>query len=527
MEIVLVLLPILILFLTAGSLITIRLIRPGFQFHWLIAAFGSLLAWFNLLILRGNIPQTVRLLEWRPDWLSLFTPELLLDQYSWSFALCLATLTLSVVLTDVVRRPVTDWSLWVGGLFLTALGVSAVMAGNPLTLILFWTAIDLVELLILLGQLKQSESRERVIIAFSVRLTGTFLLIWAVVSARLTGNVWGLSQITPQASLLMLVAAGLRLGVLPINQPYRREIQQKQSLGTIGRMVAAGASLILVTRTSVVGIPESMTGILLLLTGLAAVYGAFSWANSESGLDGRPYWILGMGALSVASAVRANPLASLAWGELAILSGGLIFLNSVRNRYIVSLSILGWVGLISLPYTPGWNTLLLYHQPHHIFLVLPLLAQSLLAAGYLHFILQPGEKADGIERWVWIIYPWGLLLLPLTHWLISQFEWQATLRVGTLLPGLIVGLLVGFWFYAKKELSRRPRLMDLFNRIGQNFARLLSLHWLYRALWRLYFSIGRMVRLIITILEGDGGVLWALLILVLFITILSRSLTGG
>lgn len=527
MDVLLVLLPIILLSLTAALLIAVRLLRPGFQYYWLIAAIGSLLAWFSILVIRVNIPQTIRLFEWQPDWLYPFTPELLLDQYSWSYALCLATLTLSVILTDVVRRPVTDWSSWVGGLLLTALGVSAVLAGNLLALILFWTAIDLVELLILLGQLNRSESRERVIVAFSVRLTGTFLLIWAVVSASSAESVLGFLQITPQTSLVLLVAAGLRLGVLPINQPYRREITQKQSLGTIGRMVAAAASLILVTRTAVFGVPESMTGLLLILSGIAALYGSFSWTNSESAVDGRLYWILGMGAFSVASAVRADPSASLAWGELAILSGGLILLSSVRNRYIIILSLAGLAGLTSLPYTPGWNTVSLYQQSFGLAFILLALAQSLFAAGYLHFTLQPGEKAVGIERWVWIIYPWGLLLLPLTHWLISWFECRVTLSISTMLPGIVIGLLLGIWIFIQRELSKRPRLLDIFYKGGQNLAKFLSLHWFYRALWKFYFFIGRVVGLIVTLSEGDGGVLWALLILVLFVAILSRSLAGG
>lgn len=527
MDVLLVLLPIILLSLTAGLLIAIRLLRPGFQYYWLIAAIGSLLAWFSILILRTNIPQSIRLLEWRPEWLNLFTPELLLDRYSWSYALCLATLTLSVVLADVVRRPATDWSAWVGGMLLTALGISAVLAGNLSAMILFWTAIDLVELLILLGQVRRSKSRERVIIAFSVRLTGTFLLIWAVVSASSAEAVLGFLRITSQTSFILLFAAGLRLGVLPINQPYRREITQIHSLGTIGRMVAAAASLILVTRTAVIGVPESMSGILLILSGIAAVYGSFSWVNSERALDGRLYWILGMGAFSVASAVRADPFASLAWGEIAILSGGLIFLSSVRNQYIVILALAGLAGMTSLPYTPGWNTVSLYQQPSGIAFILLALGQSLFAAGYLNFILQPWEKTNGIERWVWIVYPWGLLLLPLTHWLISWFEWQITLSISTLLPGIMIGLLLGVWIFIQRELSKRPRLLDILDKSGQNLAKFLSFHWLYQTFWNFYFFIGRMVGLIVTISEGDGGVLWALLILVLFVAILSRSLAGG
>ncbi len=59
-----------------------------------------------------------------------------------------------------------------GILILTSLGLVAVTAGNMLTLLLAWAALDVIELVILLGQMLQSKSRERIILAFSARMAG-------------------------------------------------------------------------------------------------------------------------------------------------------------------------------------------------------------------------------------------------------------------------------------------------------------------------------------------------------------------
>ena len=521
------LIPIFILVLTALVLIAIRLIRPRSKYYWLLTALGALLAWLGLLVSRSSIPYTNSLISWQPDWLGRFTPSLLLDQYSWSYAVALGTLLLSVILTDVVRKPEGDWTVWAGSLFLCALGISAAMAGNPMTLLLFWVAIDLLELLILLERYPESHEREKVIIAFSTRLGGSFLLIWAIVYGSTVGEITTFSQISSQASLYLLLAAGLRLGVLPIYVPNLRGLPHNRSLGAIMQMVAATGGFILLTRTALIGVPGSILSFFLFFAAIAALYGAFSWATSDDEVKGRPFWIVGMGAFALASAVRGQALASLAWGELAILSGGLIFLLSTRNRYLIGLGVLGFLGLTILPYTPGWNAAALYVQPYNMWFILLLVAQSIFAAGYLHFVFQSGENLTGVERWVWVIYPWGLLLLLVSQYVIAWFEWQANLSLTTLLPGILVCALMVFWVFFDRELSKRPVWLGLSLRIGRAFTFIFSFRWIYRAIWRLYFLLGRLVRLISNILEGDGGVLWALLILVLFIAILSQFRLGA
>jgi hypothetical protein len=44
---------------------------------------------------------------------------------------------------------------------------------------------------------------------------------------------------------------------------------------------------------------------------------------------------------------------------------------------------------------------------------------------------------------------------------------------------------------------------------------LLSFGWLYRVLWQFYQGAGRLLNFMTTILEGDGGILWSLLLLAL------------
>ena len=85
-----------------------------------------------------------------------------LDSISWPYAFTTGTLVLAVVLTDIVRAQEPDWSAWTASLSLTALGLIAVLAGNPLTLILAWAALDFAELLVIFWHVHTSEGRRRV-----------------------------------------------------------------------------------------------------------------------------------------------------------------------------------------------------------------------------------------------------------------------------------------------------------------------------------------------------------------------------
>jgi hypothetical protein len=45
--------------------------------------------------------------------------------------------------------------------------------------------------------------------------------------------------------------------------------------------------------------------------------------------------------------------------------------------------------------------------------------------------------------------------------------------------------------------------------------------------WAIYRSIGRLIAIVTSIMEGEGGVLWAMVLLVILISLLAQSGLGG
>ena len=127
-----ILITFLILVLTALTLLILRIVVPGFRYHWLFAVGGSLLAWISAFVWLFQMPVSLQFSLWQPSALFSQSPALIADRISWPFVISLITLCMAIILTAVVRPQFPSPINWVGTLVLTSLGMLAVIAGNPL-----------------------------------------------------------------------------------------------------------------------------------------------------------------------------------------------------------------------------------------------------------------------------------------------------------------------------------------------------------------------------------------------------------
>ena len=159
-----ILLTVTTLLITAIALLLLRLTAPNFRYNWLIAAGGAILGWISVFVWQLQMPLSIKFPTWQPEVLFSQSPTFVGDGIAWTFSLSLATLCLAIILTAVVRsnfpRPIN----WMGTLILTALGILAVVADNPLTLVLIWAAIDISELIAQMRVVEDPELSERTVI---------------------------------------------------------------------------------------------------------------------------------------------------------------------------------------------------------------------------------------------------------------------------------------------------------------------------------------------------------------------------
>ena len=173
----------------------------------------------------------------------------------------------------MARSTITKSYTWAGTLALGGLGLLAVTAGNPFTLLLVWSALDLTELITQLRLVDGPSNNEKVVISFSIRALGSFILLWANIVSIASGNAFDFQSMAPSSGLYLVFAAGLRLGVLPLHLPYPSDSILRRGLGTSLRLISAASSLVLLAHVPAGSLSSAFTPFLMVLGITAALYG--------------------------------------------------------------------------------------------------------------------------------------------------------------------------------------------------------------------------------------------------------------
>jgi len=513
----LILISCLLLFVTALALMVLQVIQPNARYAWLVAVGGSLLALISVFTWLAQMPFDLTLPAWQPR--TVFTNPILFraDKYALPFALSITALTLTILLTAITRSAVTNSFTWAGTLALGGIGLLAVTADNPLTLLLVWGALDLTELVTQLRSVDGPANNEKVVISFSTRAAGIGLLLWANIVSVAGGGTFDFQSIAPGSGLYLVAAAGLRLGVLPLHLPYSSESTLRRGFGTSLRLVSAAASLVLLAHVPAGSLNSAITPFLLGLAVVAALYGGWMWLRAPDELTGRPYWVISLSALSVISALSGNPLGVVAWGCALILVGGALFLAAAQQVWVDRALLVGVWSLSSLPFSltaSAWLGSLGFFIPFVV------VAQALLMAGFVRQALRSAGRTvlDSQPGWANKIYPAGIILLVIFQLLLGLIGWDGALQVGAWLQALITSLLAFGLVWAT------PRLRIL-NPIRAHWVSTTasSAGAIYGGLWGIYRILGRISKAITVILEGEGGIMWTLLFLILFISFAAQG----
>ena len=239
----LLLIPISALLFAALIISLFGIFRPKFIYHWWIAIIGTVIAWGSLWFLRIKLPTDFGSLESIYNGLSLPSIAFRIDEISWQVALAVVTLCLAVLLTEILHAAEIKWIVWAGNLGITAIGLAAILSATPSALLIFWTFLDLIELGILMRQIREEKIRRRIILFFGTNILGSMLLIGALIASASAGKSFSFSQIPSQAQIYLILAAGLRMGIFPLQIAFFSDLQHQRGQSTLLRLVPPAATL--------------------------------------------------------------------------------------------------------------------------------------------------------------------------------------------------------------------------------------------------------------------------------------------
>jgi hypothetical protein len=525
----LILIPILLLILFAVTINLIGRYKLSIGSTWLITAGAALLVWILIIIYRVVMPGGISIDNWSPLGIGSDLVVFKLSTTTWVFAFLLVSLLIGVIFTDTVRLGQgNSLTTWTGSMVLTAVGLLSIFSQTLLAVIITWTLIDVVEFGILIRVISHPKVHSAAVFEFATRIVGTALIIGALVFSDFHSTISTNLQYSSPVFILILLGATLRLGVLPLHVPLTANLPIRRSLGTILRFVAPISVFSFLSQVHPQLQYSTVINILFPIALITAFYGAVRWLTSKNELFGRPYWMLAFSGLVLIGFLRGQVEGLIALSMIMVICGGFVFFHSYSAKYVTVMGVVCLVGMVGIPFTPVapiWMSLMGSNQLNNALLVITF---GLLIIGFLKHLSREGKKDSTKEIWMQLFYSIGLTLLVIVPWITTIWQskdfqnsskWSVPLicLAFICLLFLLMRSKFGQKFMARSALQRLAMPLNL---IGKYIGAFFQFEWFFDFLGKLYDLISRPLRFFINILEGDGGLLWALLFLALISSVL-------
>ena len=514
--------------IAAGIIAILARSRPGIGSTWMIAAGVSLLAWLVLAGSPTRLFPEIDISGWIPDENGSLPVIFRLDRVAWQYAFAIVALNVAMLFTSSARIHVRNESfLWAGSLILSAIGLLACASLSPVSLILTWTLLDFSELGLILFIRSDRRIDSSSLASFTGRVLGTLIFAGIFILAGVDGRLPTFKELSPAFFPAISLAVILRLGVFPLHPQISQESPINRSAGNVINLIAPASALVFLGRLKgEYGFPSLAVTLLLAFMILYMVYAALKWFNVSGELHGRPFWVISTAVFSLSCVLHGQAQFSTAWGMILLLGGGGLFLASPRNKWVSIFLMAIFFGISGIPGSPSmsaWTGII--EGSLYISIPLFMIAAAFLFSGYLKFAQIPEDDFTGVDRWVKVVFPAGLGILILSQWIIFIRNLPASFSFTYWWFGVavfILALLIYLFQLRILPASITQKMSRIIEAGKTTYATRLdvvfSLNWLYKFSRVAFNLVQRILNLVSGVLEGEGGILWAILLLALLIS---------
>ena len=398
-----------LLFLLAGAVALLLGLLPRFRHTGPIAVVAALAALATLLWMALGLPVRATLSDWRPPELFLTGLSLNVDGLSWLFALAVLAAAIAALVTGLARPGGRRVGNRVAILLLTLTALMSIFSENVLTRVTAWALLDVVYFLSLIW-LAEGESLEpQAVLNLTFNAAGTLCAVAAAVLISRTSANLSLQDaaLTPQSTVLMTLAAVFRLGLFPLHLALPTEVNIRQGVGTLIRLIPAAVALETMSRLAQFGFSETVRPWLAVFALAALLVGAFQLWNSADPRHGLVYLVIAQSGVAVLAGLWGGAQGTLALTVTTltlIMGGALIYLSAGHDEqrpWPTALPLVGLAAIGGLPLTVGflgvghlYSSLIVAGGLAWLGLVVVLFAQSVLIAGLLYAVFWPGVSLE-------------------------------------------------------------------------------------------------------------------------------------
>ena len=494
-------LPQIILGATFLILLASNLFQRGFRSSWVLTVSGAGLALVGLLFLRLRLPSSLSFSAWWAGEGLVSSISFVLDGTSWQIAFIVVGSVLAFFLSEVQRAMSAPWLNWAINLALAVASLLAVFSADLLTLTFFWILVDVISGLAIPGFVNKAEERSEALSFLPMNIAASFILLAA----------WFLIGYSSQLSnVLAIASAALRLGIF---SPTRRTASDSNQLDYLRLLPAASVLILLARPLALEGVPLIIALLVMLPPALFIAYRLNQ--REEPGVVATLFE-QGFSVMAIVAAIIGQPAVALAFGLVLLVSRSLLLLAQSVRRWrwpIIAASALLFSVLPFITVSPDANTV-----PLSFFF---LVTEAALISGWVNYALRDVPETSVSEPWMRVIDTLGLLLIPLLYLLLAfglapdpsvtmEAIWWPAIAVLILAVGL---------FFVSRRIGNRFAVPQ---RLAGQIELVISMRWLEIAFDWMKASLGWVLRKTSRVLEGQAGVLWALLLIVLLLSLASQ-----
>lgn len=505
-------LPQLILGAALLILIASNVFQRGYRSSWLLTTAATGLALVSLIFLRFRLPLSLNSSAWWAGEGLVSSISFDLDSVAWQFALIVCGLFLAYLLLEVHKAISESWLNWAAGLAFAVSCLLAVVSGDLLTLAFFWVLVDATTAILIFRLILKFEQRHSALEFLPANISASFFLMAASILAGFSGQA---------ASLLVLIAAALRLEIFAPSKMGNNLSELYLTQTCILRLLPKASVLVLLARSAALSGPVLIAVLVLIF--LSTLINALRWSRRDNG-NGIEYFERGFASLAILGSAIGQPGVALGFGLVAMTCSSALFLAQGAGRFkwlVVAPAILFFAGLpfsqvISTGQAPGPGWMAVLFLPLH----------ALLLASWLRKPLVTSSSEPFGEPWMRTIRVSGLFIMPIivlvfilaappSLSLETEFIWWPAVAV------LLISILV---FIVRERSQKIFIFPSSWVNLSNEF---LSLFWLKTASSWVANILGWILRTVNRVLEGQAGILWALLLIVLLLSVASQFALGG
>lgn len=520
----LVFLPALI-FLTAAISGTILVItRRGGGFIWAIGFITALTIWILSLVVPVSSYPVVSGTNWLPFSQVFAGFTFKIDLYSIALIFCISSIALSYVITSTVHLQSADWRRSILLVFLNcSFAILTLVSFDPFSLLLTWTMLDFCVLASNLWLAADSPERQRAITSFVMKLMGSFAIMIGVVASGGKGFNFDLGAIPSEVSLFFLLAFILRSwGIIEVFP--RRAVGSSLPTTVLINLISLSSAIALLSRIPPMILPRVGTIWILISVILVGLWSAVRVLFATDLFSALPFFISGFGSLQIFCVIENHPAIAFLWGCLAVILGSLLGIFQRFNWFHSIPPSLGLVLAIGIPYTLGGMALSGLIDPfsfHSVFMLLILLG---LMIGIARIVWQTDRIQIEIDQSISFVYTVGLLVLFLSALILGmKFQGFYDSNPNIVISGILLvgGILLGGIYYRVRETFHPKEKPNRIIRMAGQLQKIGKSKVPNKLLSAVTQVMDLLVKLISNILEGEGGLLWTLVLLAVMISVIS------